>query len=111
MSSAANDGEQIGLVWRIREGMAAVYDREHAMVWPSLERRMRELGLVRFSIFRRGELVFAHLVVRDYTAFTEAYATDQVAQEWERKWDDLLIVDTVDPETGWPERLVHVWSM
>jgi L-rhamnose mutarotase len=111
VSGATADGEQIGLVWRIREGMAAAYDRDHATVWPSLERRMRELGLIRFSIFRRGDLVFAHLVVTDYHAFTEAYAADETAQEWERQWDALLIVDSPDPETGWPERLVHVWSI
>jgi L-rhamnose mutarotase len=109
--NAPSEGEQVGLVWRIRDGMADVYDRDHATVWPSLERRMRELGLIRFSIFRRGDLVFAHLVVTDYGAFTEAYASDETAQEWEKQWDDLLIVDTTDPETGWPERLVHVWSM
>jgi L-rhamnose mutarotase len=111
MSDVPGEGEQIGLVWRIREGMAETYDRDHASVWPTLERRMRELGLIRFSIFRRADLVFAHLVVTDYRAFTEAYAIDETAQEWEKQWDDLLIVDNTDPETGWPERLVHVWSM
>jgi len=103
--------EHIGLYWTIRAGMAAEYDRVHATVWPRLEQRMRELGVVRFSIFRRGEEVFAHLTVTDYPAFTRAYAADLVAQEWERQFDDLLLVEHPDPETGWPERLVHVWSM
>jgi L-rhamnose mutarotase len=111
VNRASTEGEQIGLVWRIRDGRAEDYDRDHANVWPALEQRMRELGLISFSIFRRGDLVFAHLVVTDYRAFTEAYASDETAQEWEKQWDDLLIVENADPETGWPERLVHVWSM
>jgi L-rhamnose mutarotase len=111
MSAAPEAVSEVGLHWTIRSGMAAEYDRVHATVWPRLEDRMRELGVRRFSIFRRGEEVFAHLTVIDYPAFTKAYALDQVAQEWERQFDDLLIVEHPDPETGWPERLVHVWSM
>ena len=111
MSRAEGTVEHIGLTWRISPGKAADYDRDHATVWPELEQRMRELGASSFSIFRRGDDVFAHLVVRDYAAFVEAYTVDPVAIEWERKWDDLLIVDHPDPATGWPERLVHVWTM
>jgi L-rhamnose mutarotase len=111
VNEVAGAPEHVGLYWTIRSGMAAEYDRVHATVWPQLEQRMRELGVARFSIFRRGEEVFAHLTVTDYPAFTTAYALDQVAQEWERQFDDLLIVEHPDPETGWPERLVHVWSM
>jgi L-rhamnose mutarotase len=111
MSGAPEAVGEVGLYWTIRSGMAAEYDRVHATVWSQLEDRMRELGVTRFSIFRRGEEVFAHLTVIDYPAFTKAYAADQVAQEWERQFDDLLIVEHPDPETGWPERLVHVWSM
>jgi L-rhamnose mutarotase len=103
--------EHVGLTWRIREGMAGEYDRNHAMVWRELEERMRELGLTRFSIFRLGDVVFAHLVVDDYLEFTQRYQVDPVALEWEKQWDDVLIVDNPDPETGWPERLTHVWSM
>ena len=65
MSRAEGSPEHIGLTWRIRPGMAADYDRDHATVWPELEQRMRELGASAFSIFRRGDDVYAHLVVRD----------------------------------------------
>ena len=101
----------IGLYWTIRSGMAAEYDRVHATVWPRLEQRMRELGVVRFSIFRRGEEVFAHLDRHRLSGVHARPMRRSVAQEWERQFDDLLIVEHPDPETGWPERLVHVWSM
>jgi L-rhamnose mutarotase len=103
--------EHIGLTWRIAPGRAADYDRDHAEVWPRLEQRMHELGAEQFSIFRRGDLVFAHLAGRDYAGFVEAYASDPIAVEWEAQWDDILIVDHPDAATGWPERLVHVWTM
>jgi L-rhamnose mutarotase len=111
VSLAAGQLEHVGLYWTIRTGMAAEYDRVHATVWPRLEARMREMGVEAFSIFRRADEVFAHLVVRDYPAFTRAYAVERIAQEWERQFDDLLIVERPDPTTGWPERLVHVWSL
>jgi L-rhamnose mutarotase len=109
--SETGDVQHVGLTWRIREGMTATYDRDHATIWPELAQRLRELGVSGFSIFRRGDIVFAHLAVADYAAFTRAYAVDPVALEWERQWDDVLIVDNPDPETGWPERLVHVWTL
>jgi L-rhamnose mutarotase len=111
VSGVAADVQNVGLTWRIREGMAARYDRDHATIWPELEQRLRALGVSGFSIFRRGDTVFAHLVVADYARFTSDYAVDQVALEWERQWDDVLIVDNPDPGTGWPERLVHVWTL
>jgi L-rhamnose mutarotase len=70
VNEVAGVPEHVGLYWTIRSGMAAEYDRVHATVWPQLEQRMRELGVARFSIFRRGEEVFAHLTVTDYPAFT-----------------------------------------
>ena len=82
--SGAGEFEHLGLTWRIAPGRAADYDRDHATVWPELEARMRELGALRFSIFRRGDDVFAHLVVRDYPGFVKAYAVDPIAIEWER---------------------------
>jgi L-rhamnose mutarotase len=108
---SAGGPQHIGLTWRIVPGREEEYDARHARMWPELEARLRELGVRAFSIFRRGAIVFGHVEVDDYQALTEDYGRDPLAQEWEREFAELIELDEPDPETGWPERLRHVWSL
>jgi L-rhamnose mutarotase len=109
MSAAAP--ERIGLFWRIAAGRESEYDERHAEMWPELERRLHDLGVRSFSIYRRDDLVFGHLEVDDYAELVEAYAQDPLAETWERDFEGLIEMDEPDPTTGWPERLRHVWSL
>jgi L-rhamnose mutarotase len=103
--------ERVGLTWRIVPGRESEYDERHAEMWPELERRLHALGVRAFSIYRRGDVAFGHLEVDDYGALVEAYAEDRLAQAWERDFGGLIELEEPDPETGWPERLRHVWSL
>jgi L-rhamnose mutarotase len=103
--------ECVGHVWRVRPGMGAEYDRRHADVWPELEDLMRRAGVVRYSIYRWGEVVFSHMEVEDYARLVERYGDDPVSARWEAEFDDLLEFPGADPATGWPERLTEVWSL
>ena len=103
--------ERVGLIWRIVPGKESEYDARHAEMWPDLERRLHAFGVRAFSIYRRGETVFGHLEVDDYGALVAAYGRDPLAQAWERDFAGLIEMDQPDPDTGWPERLRHVWSL
>lgn len=103
--------ERVGHVWRVRPGMSAEYDRRHAQVWPELEGLVRAAGVVRYSIYRWGEVVFSHMEVEDYGRLVDGYGNDPVAQRWEVAFADVLEFPAADPETGWPERLTEVWSL
>lgn len=103
--------EHVGHVWRIRPGRVEEYDRKHAQVWPELERVLRDGGVQSFHIYRRGEIVFSHMDVKDYQRLTEVFAHDPVAMRWEKEFAELLEYPNADPVTGWPERLRHVWSL
>ena len=110
MTGTPNSRDRVGLTWRIRAGRAEEYDRRHAVVWPSLETRLRELGVESFDIFRAEETVFAVVVARDFASLIAAYAIDPIAMAWETDMAEL-IVDESDPITGWPMMLHRVWSL
>ncbi len=110
MTHTESTSVRLGFTWRIRQGMAEEYDRQHAVVWIALETRLREFGVESFDIFRTGETVFALVVVRDVETLFAAYAIDPIAIAWEMHMNDLL-VDESDPTTGWPLMLHHVWSL
>jgi L-rhamnose mutarotase len=91
--------------------MAAEYDRRHAEVWPELEQVLTEAGVRAYHIHRWGDIVFSHMDVEDYDALVARFAGDPVAQRWEEDFSALIEYPNADPETGWPERARHVWSL
>jgi L-rhamnose mutarotase len=103
--------EHVCLSWRIRPGRTEEYERRHARMWPELEARLRELGLVACTIFRRGEECFGHFEVAvSWEEHMAAYSADPLGQAWERDFADLIEFEP-DPGTGSPPRLRHVWSL
>ena len=103
--------DRVGHVWRVRPGRAQEYDRRHAEVWPGLEALFREVGVETYVIYRWGDILFSHMEVADYQRLTERFARAPIAQRWEREFSDLIEYPNADPGTGWPERLVEVWSL
>jgi L-rhamnose mutarotase len=101
--------ERIGHVWRLRPGTAEEYDRRHQEIWSELAIRLQAEGVHEYHIYRWGEILFSHMTVVDYDALVAGLDGDAVSQEWEEYMADLLVPEA-DPN-GWPERLVHVWSL
>jgi L-rhamnose mutarotase len=102
-----SDVEHVCVSWRIRDGMIEEYQRRHATMWPELEERLRELGLVDCTIFRRGADCFGHFAVRGgWERHMAAYDADPLGQRWEREFGELIEI----PPEGM-ERLTYVWSL
>jgi L-rhamnose mutarotase len=102
--------ERVGIVFRVKPGKAAEYDRRHATIWPELAQEMVDAGLERYVIYRWGEVLIGHLEVGDYAAFSATMAASEVARRWDLEMDDLIECPNADPLTGWPERMHEVWS-
>lgn len=98
-----SDVEHVALHWRIRAGRVDDYDRRHAAMWPELEARLRELGVVDISIFRRDRDCFGHFQVVGWRAHQAAYEQDPLAQRWERELAALI-----EPELT---QLTYVWTL
>lgn len=103
--------ENVGHIWRIKPGKVEDYDRKHSEIWPELAKRFEEAGVRSYHIYRWGDLVFSHMDVDDFNSAVCELAEDPISMDWERYMDDLIEYPQEDPDTGWPHRLKHVWSL
>ncbi len=64
--------ERVGFTMRLLPGQEAEYRRRHAAVWPEMLDALRAAGARDYSIFLRGDDLFAYLEVDDFARF-QAY--------------------------------------
>ena len=58
--------ERVGFTMRLLPGQEAEYRRRHAAVWPEMLDALRAAGARDYSIFIRGDDLFAYLEVDDF---------------------------------------------
>jgi L-rhamnose mutarotase len=102
--------ERIGFSMRLLPGSEAEYRRRHAAVWPDLLADLRSAGARNYSIFLRGDDLFAYLEVDDFAAFTAAMAESEANARWQAKMA-ALIDPLTDPATGFHRRLDEVFHL
>ena len=103
--------ERVGHLWRVKRGCAEEYRRRHQSVWPALEELLRAAGVLSYTIYMQGELVFSHMEVVDYEAMVARVADDPLARRWEEQFADILEYPDADPQTGWPSSAIEVWAL
>jgi L-rhamnose mutarotase len=92
--------ERIGFSMRLLPGSEAEYRRRHAAVWPDLLADLRSAGARNYSIFLRGDDLFAYLEVDDFAAFTTAMADSEANARWQEEMAALI-----DPADGPGDRV------
>jgi len=70
---------------RLKPGVAAEYDAAHRQVWPELLAKIKEAGISKYSIFRRGQDLFLFLHVEDFDHAWDQLAADPVNQRWQKE--------------------------
>ncbi|HYL77497.1 MAG TPA: L-rhamnose mutarotase [Bryobacteraceae bacterium] len=75
---------------RIREEAVEEYEREHTRVWPELLRKLKDVGISDYSIFRRGQDLFLCLTVDDFERAWEELDRDPVNQRWQQHMSRLF---------------------
>jgi L-rhamnose mutarotase len=101
---------RIGFAMRLLPGREAEYRRRHTSVWPDLLADLREAGARNYSIFLRGEDLFAYLEVEDFERFTARMADSDANTRWQREMAELIDPLT-DPATGFHRRLAEVFHL
>jgi L-rhamnose mutarotase len=102
--------ERIGFAMRLRPGKEEEYRRRHEAVWPELLADLRTAGARNYSIFLRGEDLFAYLEVDDFERFTAHMGTSAANERWQREMAELIDPLT-DPATGFHRRLAEVFHL
>jgi L-rhamnose mutarotase len=102
--------ERIGFSMRLLPGSEAEYRRRHDAVWPDLLADLRSDGARNYSIFQRGDDLFAYLEVDDFAAFTATMAESEANVRWQAQMASLIDPLT-DPATGFHRRLDEVFHL
>lgn len=98
---------------RLRPERREEYLALHRQVWPEVETALRKAGIRNYSIFLRGDTLFAYLEYhgRDFEADLASIAADPDTQRWWRLTDPC---QEPWPDTGaggnWSD-LEEIWHL
>ncbi len=70
---------------RIKPGKEQEYDDSHRQVWPELLAKLKEVGISRYSIFRRDRDLVLVMDVENFDAAWDALDQDLVNRKWQEK--------------------------
>ncbi len=86
--------QRIAFLLRLKEGMGAAYDRDHAAVWPEMLDLLKRVGISEYSIFRRDELLFLYMHIEgDFDAMWDKIDEDPVNLRWQRAMGEYFVSD------------------
>src|SRR5882724_9880865 len=80
---------------RIKPDAIAGYEKDHAQVWPELLAKLKEVGISKYSIFRRDQDLILVMDVHDFDAAWNALDRDPTNLKWQEKMSAIF-----EPVTG-----------
>jgi L-rhamnose mutarotase len=75
---------------RIKRGKEKEYDDAHKNVWPALLAKLKEVGISKYSIFRREQDLFLFMHVDDFDAAWHALDRDPTNLKWQQEMSLLF---------------------
>ena len=70
---------------RIKPGKEQEYDTAHRSVWPALLAKLKEVGISKYSIFRRDQDLVLVMQVHDFDAAWRALDQDPTNLKWQQE--------------------------
>ena len=75
---------------RIKAGKEKEYDEAHRRVWPELLAKLKEVGISKYSIFRRDQDLILVMQVDDFAAAWNALDRDSTNLRWQEKMSAIF---------------------
>jgi L-rhamnose mutarotase len=75
---------------RIKAGKEKDYDESHRQVWPELLEKLKEVGISRYSIFRREQDLILVMDVKDFDQAWNTLDRDPVNLKWQEKMSEIF---------------------
>jgi len=102
--------QRIAFTMKIKPGGEAEYRARHRQVWPELLADLKAAGCHRYSIYAKGQDLFAYMEVDNFPRFLQTMAASEANRRWQAYMSDILIMET-DPATGFPHVLEEVFHL
>ena len=75
---------------RVKADAIEEYERSHQQVWPELLAKIKEAGISKYSIFRRGQDLFLFMHVDDFDGAWDQLAQSPVNLRWQKEMGRLF---------------------
>ena len=100
--------QRIAFMMQIKPGAEEEYRRRHKQVWPELLADLEAAGGHNYSIFTRGDDLFAYMEVDDFERFKQRMVERAPDQRWQTYMDEIMVKE-LNPATGFPYVLPDVF--
>ena len=77
---------------RVKPGKEEEYDQAHREVWPDLLRKLKQVGISNYSIFRRRQDLFLVMEVDDFEGAWKELDQDPTNKKWQAFMSPLFDV-------------------
>jgi len=81
---------RIAFQLRIKPGKEEEYDQAHREVWPVLLRKLKQVGISNYSIFRRNQDLTLVMEVDDFEAAWKELDQDPTNKKWQEYTSPLF---------------------
>jgi L-rhamnose mutarotase len=102
--------ERVAFVMKVRAGNEGEYRRRHEAVWPEMLRALKDAGCSNYSIYMKGQDLFAYMEVDDFERFKRQVSDSQDAQRWESQMAPIM-EQAIQADTGFHEVLSEVFHL
>ncbi len=83
---------------KLRPDAIEEYEQAHRRVWPELLRKLKDVGISDYSIFRRGTDLVLVMRVEDFDRAWDELAKDPANQRWQQEMARFFVpVDDLGP--------------
>jgi L-rhamnose mutarotase len=94
----------------VKAGNEGEYRRRHEAVWPEMLRALKDAGCSNYSIYMKGQDLFAYMEVDDFERFKRQVSDSQDAQRWESQMAPIM-EQAIQADTGFHEVLSEVFHL
>ena len=102
--------QRIAFMMQIKPGAEEEYRRRHQQVWPELLADLEAAGCHNYSIFTRGDDLFAYMEVDDFARFKQRMAESAADRRWQTYMNEIMVKE-LDPAIGFPYVLPEVFHI
>jgi L-rhamnose mutarotase len=85
LSNLGDQMQRLAFRLRIKAGKEEEYEAAHKNVWPALLAKLKEVGISKYSIFRREQDLFLVMQVDDFDAAWRALDQDSTNLKWQEE--------------------------
>ena len=102
--------QRIAFTMKIKDGHEEQYREHHRHVWPDMLAALQQAGCHNYSIYARGQDLFAYMEVDDFAQFLATMNASAANTRWQQMMSAHM-TSAIDPTTNFPFLLEEVFHL